>query len=75
MDPTTLLGLLAVLLVFVKTIGSASGHVYNGLMLLVVFGLSGYVARIAKTQSTMISNKNSKVRQPALFTCSKVLSI
>ncbi|MBT5830321.1 MAG: hypothetical protein HOH77_09025 [Candidatus Latescibacteria bacterium] len=38
MDPTTLLGLLAVLLVFVKTIGSASGHVYNGLMLLVVFG-------------------------------------
>jgi chemotaxis protein MotA len=38
MDPTTLLGLLAVLLILVKAIGSALGNVYNGIMLLVVVG-------------------------------------
>lgn len=38
MDPTTLLGLLAVLLIFAKAIGSAPGNVYSGMMLLVVLG-------------------------------------
>ena len=38
MDPTTLLGLLAVLLIFSKAIGSAPGNLYSGMMLLVVLG-------------------------------------
>lgn len=38
MDPTTLLGLFAVLLIFAKAIGSAPHAVYNGIMLMIVFG-------------------------------------